>query len=234
MRPLASRRCARFVVATTRSATPRSLAARRDENALRDPVWTGVARSHVPCGRSPAARRAGRRGGNGAVRRRAAAPAEDAGKDSARRLTLRGRRPKPPAPGSSRRPQRDGRSPPSAPSPSRRGTVPGENAPGGQIRGLRPHPSGSVSSASRRTSARPAGPEGPLRSDLPLTCSERGKAGHTAISLSKGSPSPKATSNLGLLRTEYGYSDEEGGSSRLRRSPRSWPSVLVGFRPPEL
>jgi hypothetical protein len=34
--------------------------------------------------------------------------------------------------------------------------------------------------------------------------SERVGAGDTAISPSKGSPSPKATSNLGLWRTEYG------------------------------
>ncbi len=52
-RPLAPRRCTSFVAATTRSATPRSLAARREENALRDPACTGVARSHVPCGRCP-------------------------------------------------------------------------------------------------------------------------------------------------------------------------------------
>jgi len=48
-------------------------------NALRDPAWVDPARSHVPCGHSPAARCAGRRGGNGPVRWLAPAPAEDAG-----------------------------------------------------------------------------------------------------------------------------------------------------------
>jgi hypothetical protein len=66
-RPLAPRRCVRFVVATTRSATPRSLAARREENALRDPAWKPVKRSHVPCGRCP--QPAVRAGGAGTERR---------------------------------------------------------------------------------------------------------------------------------------------------------------------
>jgi len=78
-RPLAPRPCARFVVATRRSATPRSLAARREENALRDPAGGGATRSRVPCGHSPAARCAGRRGGDGPVRRLASAPAAVAG-----------------------------------------------------------------------------------------------------------------------------------------------------------
>jgi len=138
-RPLAPRRCVRFVVATTRSATPRSLAARREENALRDPAWKPVKRSHVPCGRSPAARSAGRRGGHGAARRLAAAPAEDAGGTVLGGLPSAALGPSllRPVP---RRPRRDGRAPPSASLPPRRGTVPGERALQRQIRGLRPHP----------------------------------------------------------------------------------------------
>jgi len=79
MRPLAPRPCTRYVIATTRSTTPCSLAARREENALRDPAWRGAAPSLVPCGLAPAARCAGRRGGNGPARRLTAAPAADTG-----------------------------------------------------------------------------------------------------------------------------------------------------------
>jgi hypothetical protein len=161
MRLLALRPCSTFVVATTRSATPRSLAARREENALRDPAWRGVVRSHIPCGRCP--QPAVRAGGAETDRRvgsrlhpsrspgrpcSGAYPRETSGQASCAR--------------SPRRPRRDGRSPPSVPSPPHRGTVPGARSPHRQIRGLRPRPLGTVGSV--------------LEEDLGPSCRPRGAA----------------------------------------------------------